>query len=168
MTSYITPADARIYALANGIILPEIDADDDGIGLQTYLNRASIYLDRLFGDQYIGIRSNSVQQLYWPRTVTSTYDSLGNNRDDFDGIIYPLELGLAATELASKLFNEQFDPFIQPDPALLEESKQLDVMKTTKKYDVPYAKDPLYALKLILKPLLRTTTTKKITMTRGA
>lgn len=163
--AYITTLDARSYALLTGIDLPE-----DEIELNLLLNKASKALDMLYGARYLGMRTLSNQALYWPRVTSSTYDSLGNNREDFNGI--PIELQHATVELAGRIFSDAFDPFQQPTPEITEETKKLDGMQKTVKYATPYATSAFYSLDLLLAPLLRIqlelNAKPRITMTRGA
>lgn len=169
MASYITTQDAREYASSVGLTLPESDMDVDGtLGLATLLARASTYLDRIYGARYIGSRTTGAQPLYWPRVVTSYYDSVGNYRSDFLSTEVPVELGYAATELAAKMFNDDFDVFAQPAPMVTEESKSIDSLSISRKYATPYSTNAFYSLDLILAPLLKNESAKRVTMTRGA
>lgn len=161
--TYITLADARTYCDDNDLdILPTVDADAEKL-----LRRAAKALDRIYGNKYLGYASVAGQPLYWPRTLASaniphgegevwlyTVDADGNPRN-LTGI--PTELGYAATELALQLQNGS-DIYSQPSPTLKEEVNKIDTLETRRVYgnSTGYNEDPLYSIKLILRPLLKT------------
>uniref|UniRef100_A0AAU6W0F9 Virion structural protein n=1 Tax=Pseudomonas phage Pavpe01 TaxID=3138545 RepID=A0AAU6W0F9_9VIRU len=67
--SYVSVADARIYAKNRGVIL----SDDDDV-IAAWLINASDYL-LTFECEYVGYRTNPTQALSWPRT-----DAISNCR----------------------------------------------------------------------------------------
>lgn len=169
--TYISLADARTYCSDNALdALPSDDAQ-----AETLLKRAAKALDQIYGKNYIGQKKLS-STLYWPRDFayaqphyTDEYiwivDSDGNPRNDLASI--PAELGPAQTEMAVKLQSGE-DVFAQPAPGLLSERSKLDVLETEKTYksNTGYSNDPLYKIKLILRPLLVAPTTS-VSITRG-
>ncbi len=163
--TYISLEDAREYADVMGLSLPTDDADAEAL-----LKRSAIYLDRLYGARYIGNRTNSSYLLYWPRTVLSYYDSMGNYRADLTYTSVPVELGQAQVELASMMYDD-FDPFVQPEPQVKMVREKLGAIETTMEYadSSGYASSPFYKLDVLLAPLIRTgNVSKRITSTRGA
>lgn len=169
--TYITLLDARTYCSDNDLAtLPDVDADAEKL-----LKRAAKALDRVYGNKYLGYASVASQPLYWPRTLATvphgtgetwsyTVDADGNPRD-LSGI--PRELGYAATELALMLQNGD-DIYTQPYPFLKEELNKIDTLESRKVYSnvSGYSEDPLYSIKLLLRPLLKTAD-NGVTMSRG-
>ena len=170
--SYISLIDARQYCTDNDLdLLPTDDAEAEKL-----LKRASKALDRIYGNRYLGYSSTTTQTLYWPRVFATAQphaegetwfyvvDSDGNPRD-LSGI--PRELGWATTELSLMLQNGD-NVYEQPYPELKEEKNKIDTLESHKVYNLPngYSEDPMYSIKLILRPLLKTTSTG-VTMTRG-
>lgn len=171
--TYITLLDARTYCSDNDLAtLPEVDADAEKL-----LRRATKALDRVYGNKYLGYASVAGQPLYWPRTLATavtphgdgeawlyTIDADGNPRN-LTGI--PHELGYATTELALMLQNGD-DIYTQPFPFLKEELNKIDTLESRKVYSnvSGYSEDPLYSIKLLLRPILKTAD-NGVTMTRG-
>ena len=60
-SSYVTVAEARAYALARGVTLPEVDAT-----VQTLLIKAMDYLEAK-RSRYQGYKASEDQALQWPR-----------------------------------------------------------------------------------------------------
>lgn len=168
--TYITLADARDYAndFANSQ-LPQNDVEAEKI-----LKQAAVALDRIYGARYLGRKSTSSQPMYWPRTFDTgmedysdgfmVKDSDGNPADLSN---YPVQLGYAQVELAL-LSLSGTSVYTQPAPAIISESKKLDVLEKQLQYanSNGYKEDYLYKVSLILRPLLKRS--GSVLMTRGA
>lgn len=61
--SYVSIADARLYALNRGVVLP---VDDDSVA--SMLINATDYLET-FACEYLGKKTSVTQPLEWPRTI---------------------------------------------------------------------------------------------------
>jgi len=170
--TYISYADAVTYATNNGLTLGANQSATEAL-----LKQATVSMDRIYGNKYLGQKDTITQPLAWPRLVGSgrphgdgewlyvTYDSDGNPRD-FSGL--QPELGQAQTELAALVQAGQ-DIYAQPNPSVsaftnkvasLEESKTLANAQG-------WQQNPLYKISLILRPLL-VASTGSIPITRGA
>jgi len=170
--TYISLANAQAYASANGLTLGANDSATESL-----LKQATVALDRIYGNRYLGEKDTASQPLAWPRLVGSgrphfegeslyvTYDSDGNPRD-FSGL--QPETGYAQVELAA-MVQASVDIYAQPAPAVsaftnrvasLEESKTLANAQG-------WQQNPLYKISLILRPLLENNS-GSISITRGA
>lgn len=174
--TYITLDDARAYVQTFGLApLPTNDTDAEAL-----LKRATISLDRIYGNKYLGQKEYIDQPLAWLRLMSMTptphyigewpyvtYDSDGNPRDfsNFDSLP---ELGWAQTELAV-LIQAGTDIFAQQAPAITESTYKVEKLEETLKYANKngYKEDFLYKIATILRPLLRANSAG-IPMTRGA
>ena len=127
---------------------------------ETSLKRATLALDRLYGGRFIGVKASIAQALAWPRRPTASQvdasqdwyvvDSFGNYRD-FNGI--PVEVQQATVELAV-LIEDGKDVYLQPEPRVVSESVELDVIKQSRTYLSGYMVTPLNKVNVILAPLL--------------
>jgi len=174
--TYISLADARTYVAVQGLTpLPILDADAEAL-----LKRATIALDRNYGNRYLGIKVSETQTLAWPRNYINSVvniphfegewpyvvvDSDGNPRD-FSGL--QPETGYAETEMAVML-QANVDLYAQPDPYLSQIRQKVSSLEEEKQFkgNQGYRVDPLYKITLILRPLLKTST-GSIPITRGA
>lgn len=151
--SYASTIEADDYCALAGI---------DPLGTaEASLKQATLALDRLYGARYIGIKEQLDQPLHWPRRPTAAnidqstdwfvFDAFGNYRN-FTGI--PAEVKQATIELAV-LIEAGTNPYAQPASQVTDETVELDVIKTSKKYSTGYAAEPLYKISVILAPLLQ-------------
>jgi len=120
-------------------------------------------VDRLYGGRFMGRKTQATQPLAWPRSPTSfrnidlpdgmySVDADGNYRDL--NVVQP-EVKEAVCEMALA-FATGYTPYVQAAPAVTEETKKVDVLQTTKKYDGAFTpKKPTdFTLDLILRPIL--------------
>lgn len=173
--TYISLVDAQTYATNNGLTLGANNA-----ATETLLKQATVALDRIYGNKYLGIKATETQSLAWPRIYTNsdvivphyagewpyvTVDSDGNPRD-FSGI--QPESGYAEVELAAML-QSGTDPYLQPEPSLSQIRQKVATLEEEKQFKSSqgYQTNPLYKIALILRPLLKSST-GYIPMTRGA
>lgn len=150
--SYISETDAASYLAANG--LPALTTPE------ALLRRATRALDVTYGARFIGAKRTSTQALLWPRqpdsrTVSNVdgllfTDSDGNYRD-FGGI--PREVAEATVEMAS-VMDRGTDVYAQPEPMVIKQSFEVDVIKEQVEYARSYSTAPLYKITLLLRPLL--------------
>lgn len=108
--SYVSVADARIYATNRGITLP---ANDDNVAVM--LIKASDYLEAQ-GDLYKGERVSDTQSLQWPRNCVYVYNAL------IPSNVIPKQLISAQVQLAMAI-NAGLDlqPNIKPDAYVIRE-----------------------------------------------
>lgn len=174
VTSYITVADAREYAVLMDLVAVEGLSDGD---LELQLKRAAIYLDRNYGARYLGNRAIGSQVLFWPRAVLSYYDSVGNFRSDFTTLAIPKELGQASVELVQlmldndALFNTAPSDLIKMKKETIEGAVSTMYEYVNGAYESGIVRDPLWKLEPILTPILKPDgfkVSKVITMSRGA
>lgn len=171
--TYITLTAARTYCITYGGSLPVVDADADSL-----LRKATLAIDRIYGNRYLGRKINASQPLYWPRTYVqgnmNNYDDgffiLDSDGNPADLSSYPVQLGYAEVELAL-LIQAGTDIYAQPQPVLSSERKKVDVLEKELAYatgsgQTGYRTQPLYEIGLILRPLL--TSSGTYTMQRGA
>lgn len=161
--TYITLDDARTYAATYSYTqLPTDDTVADKL-----LRQATLALDRIYGNRYIGTKQQSNQSLYWPRVFGSenTYEAeFGFVIVDSDGNpiqfdVIPENLGWAEVELAL-LQQAGVSLYAQPPAAIIKERDKIDVLETESTYGVrgsgtPWSEQPLYNVTLILRPLLK-------------
>jgi len=151
--TYASTAEATDYCTLVGI---------DQLGsAEASLKQATIAIDRLYGARFIGVKEQLDQPLHWPRRPTASnidqstdwfiVDSFGNYRN-FTGI--PTEVKQATIELAV-MIEAGTNPYAQPAAQVTDETVELDVIKTSKKYSTGYAAEPLYKLSVILASLLQ-------------
>lgn len=166
--TYVSLDAATTYADLAGLSFLNISdgADAEAIAIQTAkaeasLKRATLAIDRLYGARFIGFKATLQQPLLWPRhptmetvdTENGAYvvDSHGNYRD-FTGI--PVEVQHAVTELAVML-EAGYDPYVQPEPTVTEESVEVDVIKQSRKFQgVGHRVNEMHKIDVILSPLL--------------
>lgn len=159
--TYISLADAQAYASNNGLTLGANDA-----ATETLLKRATIAIDRIYGNKFLGQKASETQSLAWPRNFASaTIDSDGNPRD-FSGL--QPETGYAEVELAA-LLQAGTDPYVQPEPFLSQIRQKVATLEEEKQFKASqgYRTDPLYKITLILRPLLMNQS-GSVSITRGA
>lgn len=173
--TYISLADAKTYATNNGLTLGATDG-----ATETLLKQATVALDRIYGNQYLGMKATTTQSLAWPRNYINgelnyphaegewpyvTVDADGNPRD-FSGL--QPETGYAEVELAA-LIQSGTDIYAQPEPYLTQIRQKVSSLEEEKQYKgaMGYRTDPLYKVALVLRPLLRNST-GSINITRGA
>jgi hypothetical protein len=174
--SYISLVDARAYVAQYALPpLPVVDADAESL-----LIRAASAMDQVYGNQYLGNKVTSTQQLGWPRDnfgdmgnypkFEGEYyyiqsDSYGNPRD-FSGL--QPETANAQVELASKM-QVGLDPYEQPTALLSQYRTKVASLEEESTYKSPvgYRTNPLYKISLILRPLLRNSA-GNVAITRGA
>jgi hypothetical protein len=170
--TYISLADARSYATANGLTLPASNTDAENA-----LKQATQTLDRLYAGKYLGMKATIAQTLQWPRTFAGMVphgvgewpyiyvDSDGNPRDFTN--LQP-ETGFAEVELAAST-TAGSNPYAQPSPRVnfdrsLVGSLEKEIRTTD---DNSYRVDPLFKVNVILRPILKNTT-GSVPITRGA
>lgn len=173
--TYISLADAKTYAAANGLTLASTDP-----AIEIQLKQATQAIDRIYGARFLGQKDTKEQTLAWPRNYFGsevprahgegewpyvTVDSDGNPRD-FSGL--QPETGYATVELAA-LIQNGVNIYAQPDAALSGLRVKVATLEEDRQYKNAqgYRTDPLYKIALILRPLLRLTD-GKIPLTRGA
>jgi hypothetical protein len=170
--TYISLADARTYATMYGIAGVE---DGDDTTAEANLKVAARMLDRMYNNQWIGIKKTLEQSLAWPRNVGEfgtyrgegeswnyTLDSDGNPRL-FNTI--PAEVGEAQVELVG-LITGGLDVLAQVENAITSYTDKVDVLSVSRDYKSPYKVDPMFRVRLILRPLLQVK--YGLTATRGA
>lgn len=163
--TYVTLTEARDYALNNDIDLPSDDSE-----LELLLKRSTKFIDRKFGNQFMGYIATPGQPLAWPRLVTNvfsykgevwnyTMDADGNPRD-FSNI--PKELKEAVIETSVLL--DTIDVYAQPNAAVTSEMVKVGELTSQTAYAnaTGYRADPLYLIKLILRPLINPNTGLKL------
>lgn len=148
--TYISTADAASYIALMGLASLS-DAEP-------LLKRATQSIDRLYSGRYIGTKASITQPLHWPRIVQDDTDADGNIRD-FTSI--PVDLGQATVELAL-LIDAGSDVFAQPDPMLISESVQVDVIKQTREFASAYASNVHHKVSLALRALLVSPSTVRL------
>ncbi len=173
--TYISLLDAQAYALENGLTLGANDAATEAL-----LKKSTQALDRLYGNQYLGIKATEAQTLAWPRNYINstvnvphfagewpyvTVDSDGNPRD-FSGL--QPETGYATVEL-SAMIQSGTDPYKQPLPFLSQLRQKVATLEEEKQFkgSTGYQENPIYRIVLILRPLLKSIG-GSIPITRGA
>lgn len=77
--SYVSAADARIYANLRGITLPADDAT-----LEPFLIQACDYLEAQ-RNRYQGVKATATQALQFPRIALNNYNQLGYENDYYYG-----------------------------------------------------------------------------------
>lgn len=133
--SYVTVEEATAYIAEQGL--------DNLSSAETMLIRAGTALDRLYGSRFYGCREVQTQSMEYPRSV------LG---DDLQ--IYPKVLKQAQIELAV-LIDSGVNLYAQPEPVIIKETNEIDVLKETKEYKQAYSTNFLYKISLILAPIIR-------------
>lgn len=168
--SYITLADARQYALEQGLDLPQVDAD-----AITLLTRAAKALDRRFAGRYLGVKAKAANAMQWPRLVgvVGNYRGDGevwNQQIDSDGnprdlSLIPVELGEAQVEMALYI-DAGADALLGNADAIKSESTSVGDLTTSVTYANSSAPTSQFnTVYVILRPLLKQNTGLK--MTRG-
>lgn len=154
--SYVDQSEADAYTADMGL---------DAITDDQLLIRATKWVDRNYAGRFIGFRALNSQALNWPRaSAVDVYSESGRISLDSDGNFIdlnsiPPSVKEAVIEVAL-LLQDESDVYAQPTPAVTEESTEIDVLKSTKKYSSPFqAKTAgdidLYKIELILRPVLR-------------
>lgn len=155
--SYVSVADARTYLASVDKALP---ASNDAA--ESLLKRATLAIDRIYGDKFIGIRYSS-NPLEWPRLAN--YMGPGSaNVGDIGGYGYsntgryleaiPREVQQATAEMAIML-DSDVDPYVQPEAAVQNSTITVDVITIAQTTSGARVSDPLYNVGLILKPVVR-------------
>lgn len=150
--SYISLVESTEYTESQGL---DLVADEQ------YLIRATKWIDRTFGFRFIAGRLNRAQTLCWPRYATADID--GNF---IASETIPQAVKEATIEVALQM-QAGIEMYVQPSPALTEETNQLDVIRTTKKYASPHLVKSvgdvdLYKIELILRPVLTSSTVNRL------
>jgi hypothetical protein len=168
--TYIEVADALQYAEDNGL---DIGSGDENT--ESLLKQATKFIDRKYGNRFLGFKAVGDQPLYWPRVVTSTFayrgelwaytlDSDGNPRL-FNGI--QPELGQAVVEIAAMLA-QQIDIYSQPNPILQSATYKVGDLESVEAYksSTGHQVNQFYKVDIILRPILKNAF--GVQMVRGA
>lgn len=131
--------------------------------IEPKLIQATLAIDRRFGGRFIGRKTSPTQPLQFPRSSTYlrnvdspegfyTTDMDGNYRDLN---VVPDEVKQATCEAAAGLLSGA-NFYTQDGPTVTEETKKVDVLQTTKKYQGQWQQktDLMFTLETILRPLL--------------
>ena len=159
INSYATLEEANAYATDQGL---------DAISDEAFLVRATKWIERTFGGRFIGAKQVSFQSLSWPRVATartsedeSGYITLDSDGNPINLNTIPVAVKEATIEVALLIQNGT-DLYVQPTPAVVEETTEIDVLKTHKVYAGSYRNANLYKIELILRPVLGVTSLKLV------
>lgn len=139
--TYISVADANSYLALFDKSLPEDLAE-------ALLKKATLAMDRLYASQFIGGRISD-NPLEWPR-VSASHSNTGRYLEDI-----PNEVAQATAELAY-LLDSGVDPYTQPEALVKEKTETVDVITLSQKFEGVYRTEPLYSVRVVLKPVLVT------------
>lgn len=129
--TYIALTDANTYLAAYG--------PDGAVVDEPSLAKATLAIDRLYRGRFKGSRTEDTQALEFPRDGSTDI---------------PVAVRQATAELAWMILSG-VNVYAQPDPLVLEETVEVDVIKTSKKYSaVGYYSNPLHSVAVILAPVL--------------
>lgn len=162
--SYVDQSEADAYCADMGL---------DAISDDQLLIRATKWIDRTYANRFIGMRVNTTQTLNWPRVPDGDvyYTDQGFTTIDSDGNYIHLDTipnyVKEATIEAALMLQDGSEVYSQPSPAVSEESSEVDVLKSTKKYAAPFKPSTagdvdLYKIELILRPVLKQKGTIKL------
>ena len=161
--SYVTYAEYATYCDLIG------KTPGEQATVEPKLIQSTLALDRMFSSRFLGRKLAAEQPLQWPRIATTersinlpdgfySMDADGNYRD-FNQV--PTEVKQATCELAFSL-TDGTDPYVQPQPGVLEETKKVDVIEKSVKYAGSYNVQEQweYKLAIVLRPVLLPTATR--------
>lgn len=145
--SYVTLEEANAYAAEQGLAV---------VSDEQFLIRATKWIDRTYGHRFMGVRYATDQSLAWPRQDVSRLD-FDADSDWIDLNTIPTAVKEATIEAAAML-QAGTSLYVQPSPAVIEESSQVDVLSIHKVYAGAYrpmsGDVDLYKIELILRPVL--------------
>lgn len=138
--SYVSVADLQTYATKWGIT----GLSSDTTKLEVLLRHAARAVDNLY--TFIGVEASTEQAMEWPRVPTA-YNNYIGTYTTYSLYSYPSSRPTVPTGIPQKLKDAQCEMalvYLTVDPmgavdtskvGLIEEQKQVDVLKTVKKWD---------------------------------
>jgi hypothetical protein len=154
--TYVTVEDAIEYLALMG--LPELPVDEGAApnaSAELALKRATRAIDNLYGGRFIGVKADYEQPLQWPR-VHDVDEVVGDT---------PIELSNATTEMYALMIDS--DVYVQPEPQLIKETVQLDVIQESREFAETYAPNLLHKIAMILRPLISSSGSGMARIARG-